>query len=221
MSVLPMRIQNAMLEAPFTMRVDPETGSLAPEILVPEGWDFYYVPQGPNDPAWKNRRPEWVPFDHYAKMFVTSGTMVAGLMQRYEVDPGEVFSLNVGACFTSENAGIALRVGLDPLGGTDFRAESIVWGPWQGETAQGPEHWLGGLDNPRTLVVPQVEVPGTHITMFLHAQNDWAGKDASAFWDWVCLNKHNGDQEPPGGGDLDELVAAVKDVAAAIRELIS
>jgi len=198
-----IRVQNPFFDGPFTTRVDPYTNRLAPEIMVPFAWEFYYVPQGVDDPPWKHRRPEWVQYQNWSKMFVTSGTMTAGLMQRVIVNPGEKFSLEVGACYSSTEAGIGLRVGIDPMGGTDFTSPSVAWGPWQGETSKEAEFWPnpgpGRMSNSRNLVSPIVVAPGP-ITIFLHAENMYAGKDASAFWDSITLWEYF-DEDPGPGPD--------------------
>lgn len=218
MAVKQVTIINPEMGAPFTMREDPFTGNMAGELSVPFGWGFYFEPQQPGDPPHRNRRPEWCPYQHWAKMFVTSGTMKAGMTQQVAVTPGDLLSMNVTACFTSTDAGIALRVGIDPFGGTDYKSSSIVWGPWQGETSEGAAYWDGGLDNPRVLVAPPVEAMTPFITLFLHAENLYPGKDGSAFWDSVVLYRH-GDEEPgpdPVPGDFAELVKAINHLADVI-----
>ena len=216
------RLQNPVLGEPFTTRNDPFTKKPAPEIQVPQGWSFYFVPQGVNDPPWKHRRPEWTPYQHWAKQFVTFGTMRAGLMQRIKVNPGERFTLTVDACFTAQEAGIALRVGIDPMGGGDHQSSNVVWGEFQGETSQGVNRWTGGLANPRTLSCPTVESAGPYITVFLHSENIYAGKDASAFWDTATLWKFEDttpNPDTPPNGDFADLIQAIRDQTVVLREI--
>ncbi|NIM76817.1 MAG: hypothetical protein GTO21_09095, partial [Armatimonadetes bacterium] len=84
--------------------------------------------------------------------------------------------------FTSENAGIALVAGLDPAGGIDPLADSVVWGQWKGETSDPQQP----AREPFNLSVA-VEARGDTVTIFLRSENLWKGKDASAFWDYVIL----------------------------------
>ncbi len=217
MSKVIVPVLNPSFDPPFTARPDPELGgSPVGEVTVAEGWQPYYDAQ--------KRRPEWTQYQQYQKVFGTFSEIKAGVYQRVAVGIGDLLTLVVRACFTSEGAGVALRVGIDPFGGTDWQSDEIVWGSWNGETAPPgtPGHWQGGLDNPRSLSVENVEPEAPYVTLFLHIENLYAGKDESAFWDQATLYREGEvEPEPPDPdtpwaellGYLSRIADAVEDIA--------
>jgi hypothetical protein len=143
------------------------------------------------------------------------------MYQRVSVDIGDLLTLVVRACFTSNGAGVALRVGIDPYGGTDFQSDEIVWGRWQGETSNPPYHWEGGLDNPRSLSVENIESEAPYVTLFCHIENLYAGKDESAFWDQVTLYREGEVEPEPPDGDLQKrAVEALERIADATEAMV-
>jgi hypothetical protein len=201
---------------PFTARPDPEHGGPpANEISVAQDWQPYYNAQ--------KRRPEWTLYDQYQKVFGTFSEIQAGVYQRVPVDIGDLLSLVVRAYFTSDGAGVALRVGIDPYGGTDFQSDEIVWGRWQGETAapESPSYWEGGLDDPRDLSVENVEPEVPYVTLFCHIENLYAGKDESAFWDQATLYREGEiEPEPPKPSEgWEELLVQVTRIADAVEKI--
>jgi len=229
MSKTEIALENGGFDSPFTARPDPELGGPAVgEVTVAQGWQPYYTPQGANDPPWKHRRPEWTRFQQWQKVFGTSGTIQGGVFQRVQVDVGDLLTLVVRACFTSSGSGVALRVGIDPFGGTDFQSSEIQWGGWQGETApkNDPSYWQGGLDNPRYLSRENVEAEAPYVTLFCHIENLYAGKDESAFWDVATLYREGEEEptEPPGPGPEPgegwaELLGYLSRIADAVEKL--
>ena len=218
-------IQNSGFSSPFTARPDPELGGPAVgEVTVAHGWQPYYTPQGVDDPPWKHRRPEWTQYQTWQKVFGTSGTIQGGVFQRVLAQVGDVLTLVVRACFTSNQAGVALRVGIDPFGGTDFESGEVQWGGWQGESSpkDSPGYWQGGLDNPRSLSVENIEAEAPYVTLFLHIENLYAGKDESAFWDRAELYREGDtpgpDPEPEPDGDLVKVLVQIRDVLTQIRD---
>lgn len=208
-------ILNPSFSPPFTARPDPETGGPpVGEVTVAQGWQPYYNAQ--------KRRPEWTQYQQYQKTFGTYGQIQAGVYQRVAVGIGDVLTLAVRACFTSNSAGVALRVGIDPYGGTDFQSNEVVWGSWQGETSQGSAHWTGGLANPRTLSVENIEAEAPYVTLFLHIENLYAGKDESAFWDLATLYREGEiepDPDPEPGEGWAEMLGYLARIADALEKL--
>jgi hypothetical protein len=186
------------------------------EVTVAEGWQPYY-----NSDL---RRPEWTPFEQYQKVFGTFSQIAAGVYQRVPVDlTSDLLTLVVRACFTSEDAGVALRVGIDPYGGTDFQSDEIIWGIWHGETAPegSPGYWKGGLDDPRYLSVENVEPEAPYVTLFLHIENLYAGKDESAFWDLATLYREGEvEPEPPDEELQVRAVVALERIADATEAMV-
>jgi len=138
--MISVALVNPTMSRPATARVDPRLGG-APDgnLTVVNGWYPDYHPREKGQPEHMNRRPEWrdeqTNGEIRQKCFTTYGTTKAVTYQRVSVTPGAVLTLTVRARYSATNAGVALVVGIDPTGGTDFEASSVVWGDWQGETA--------------------------------------------------------------------------------------
>lgn len=210
-------ILNPSFSPPFTARPDPELGGPpVGEVTVATGWQPYYNSD--------KRRPEWTQYQGFQKVFGTFSQIQAGVYQRVPVGISDLLTLVVRACFTSEGAGVALRVGIDPYGGTDFSSDEVIWGAWNGETAPmgSPGHWVGGLDNPRALSVENVESEAPYVTLFCHIENLYAGKDESAFWDLAtlyCEGETGPGPEPEPGEDWAALLGYLARIANALEEI--
>ncbi|MBN2470809.1 MAG: SH3 domain-containing protein [Anaerolineae bacterium] len=117
------------------------------EFRVADGWSPWFRRQGPDDPEWQYRRPEYRPASYSyngsaAQQFFTSfGTHEAGLFQQVSrVAPGQAYRFSLatyiwssmgGNFFRSEQPGVvSVRVGIDPAGGTNPYASSVVWSPF-------------------------------------------------------------------------------------------
>ena len=117
------------------------------EFRVADGWTPWYRPQAAGDPGWRYRRPEYRPASYSyngsaAQQFFTSfGTHQAGVYQRVTgATAGQTYHFDIAAYiwssnhqnfFRSEDPGNAsVRVGIDPAGGTNPYAASVVWSPF-------------------------------------------------------------------------------------------
>lgn len=117
------------------------------EFRVADGWQPWYRQQGAGDPEWQYRRPEYRPASYSyngsaAQQFFTSfGTHEAGLYQRVTgVAAGRTYRFSLamyiwssmgGDFYRSEQpGGASVRVGIDPTGGTNPYASSVVWSPF-------------------------------------------------------------------------------------------
>ena len=216
MTTIEIPIQNPYFSVPYTARPDPEHGGPpVGEVTVAHGWQPYYNSD--------KRRPEWTRYAPSQKVFGTFSQIQAGIYQRGPVDlTAGPLTFVARACFTSENAGVALKVGIDPYGGTDFQSDEIVWGNWHGETAPKGSlgYWQGGLDNPRYLSVENVEPEAPYVTLFCHIENLYAGKDESAFWSQATLCQEGPEPEPepePGDDLLERAVTALERIAQALE----
>jgi hypothetical protein len=118
------------------------------EFRIADGWNPWFRENGPNDEEWQYRRPEYRPGTYSyngtqsQQFFASFGTHEAGLMQRVEgVTPGQTYQFSIAAYiwssmggnfYLSEQPGDAVvRVGIDPTGGTNPWARSVVWSPFQ------------------------------------------------------------------------------------------
>lgn len=117
------------------------------EFRVADGWSPWFRQQGPADPEWQYRRPEYRPGSYSyngsaSQQFFTSyGTHQAGLFQQVRgLLAGQTYRFSLamyvwssmgGDFFRSEQPGVvSVRVGIDPSGGTNPYAASVVWSPF-------------------------------------------------------------------------------------------
>ncbi len=117
------------------------------EFRVADGWAPWFRRQGPADPEWQYRRPEYRPGSYSyngsaSQQFFTSyGTHQAGLFQQVRgVVAGQTYRFSLamyiwssmgGDFYRSEQPGVvSVRVGIDPAGGTNPYAASVVWSPF-------------------------------------------------------------------------------------------
>lgn len=117
------------------------------EFRVADGWTPWFRPQAAGDPGWRYRRPEYRPASYSyngsaAQQFFTSfGTHQAGLLQRVATaTPGQTYRFSIAAYIWSSNeentqrsavpGDARVRVGIDPAGGTNPYASSVVWSPF-------------------------------------------------------------------------------------------
>ncbi len=77
---------------------------------------------------------------------------------------------------TSDQRNFTFRVGIDPTGGTDPWAESVVWG-------EGAHIYNVYAQVPAV----EVEAQGTAVTVFLRSSVLWRFKHCDAYWDTVEL----------------------------------
>lgn len=118
------------------------------EFRVAPEWHPWYTPQEEGDPNWRNRRPEYRPATYVyeglaaQQFFASYGTHQAGLWQQVAgVTPGATYRFSLAVYIwssmeddplTSVNPAVfGVRVGIDPAGGTDPYAESVVWSPFE------------------------------------------------------------------------------------------
>jgi hypothetical protein len=117
------------------------------EFRVADGWQPWHRTQAAGDPEWRYRRPEYRPASYSyngsaAQQFFTSfGTHEAGIYQQVGgVVAGRTYRFSIalyiwssmgGDFYRSEQPGGArARVGIDPAGGTNPYADSVVWSPF-------------------------------------------------------------------------------------------
>jgi hypothetical protein len=146
-------LENGDFEGSFSTRLDPYAGTWAGELEVADGWELWYDNNQvcpPYDPGCDtdsyNRRPEYKPEpatgrvhggQRAQKFFTTYGTHTAGLYQSVSVPAGSWVRFSVWVWAWSSQKDVkdhsfqpgdyAMTVGIGPQGGTDWRAEEIVW----------------------------------------------------------------------------------------------
>ena len=65
-------------------------------------------------------------------MYCEDGTFTAWLFQRFSTEPGTPLTAGAQA-FVEGASGSVARVGLDPHGGENPYARSVIWSPWTNE----------------------------------------------------------------------------------------
>ncbi|GAB4444736.1 MAG: hypothetical protein Kow00120_14560 [Anaerolineae bacterium] len=173
-----------------------------PEIAVAPGWTPWWHPQSPGDEVWKNRRPEFksapigvdarrVRLGESCQMYATPwGTHIAGLYQQVHVPEGATLRF---ACYgmawssegddphVSENPGnMRMRVGIDPKGGADPFASTVVW-----------SRERAVYDAFEAFTV-EAAAENTLVTVFTYSAPDWPKKHNEVFWDDASLEVVNG-----------------------------
>ncbi len=171
----------------------------AGEITVANGWEPFWQ-DGPNEiggePGY-NHIPEYKGEDAVRfgmrrvhsgswsqKMFTTFSTHHAGLRQQINVPAGSQVTASAwGQAWSSDeddpersvDGEYALRIGIDPHGGTDWTSGNVVWSPPNTTLDQ----WV-------QLEVSAKAQQGT-ITVFLRGDAQWRSKHNDAYFDDVCV----------------------------------
>jgi len=221
---------NPDMNRPATARVDPRTGgAIDGNLTVVHGWYPDYHPREAGQPEHMNRRPEWRDEldgqQTRQKVFCTYGTTKGVIYQRVPVPPGAVLHFAAEARYSAIQSGVALVVGIDPTGGTDFEADTVAWGRWHGETPpeSDPGYWRnpgpGQISDLRTLSVENVEAEGPNVTVFCRLENLYGGKDASAFWYSARLYAEGHPDPDPDPGGYTDLVAVLEDIQTTLEEI--
>jgi len=180
--------------------------------LVPDGWTpWWSPPTGTND--CKGNPPAYFVKPHYetethashvkegiasARWFTSSAVHRAGLYQTVAVTAGSIYKFSAYAFGWSSKDGkvdgqsagpVDLRVGIDPGGGTNGDAGSVVWG-----------NTVATVDQFVPLEV-QATATGGSITVFLYARPYWCFLRNDSFWDAASLVLVGaGPTAVPGGG---------------------
>jgi hypothetical protein len=186
-------------------------------LIVADGWTPWFVPQRrPPDPAWKNRRPEWkraTPEVDPARIrsggsaqqyFSFWGTHIGGIFQRVMVPANARLRFSAwGHAWSSEEnharpsvnpTNMHMRIGIDPLGGTDPFASSIVWSAEQ-----------NAIDDFQHFSV-ETSAQGGRITAFIYSAPDEARKHNDVYWDDAELIVVGGDANAPRAANPDATI---------------
>ncbi|NJL92850.1 MAG: hypothetical protein HC915_03565 [Anaerolineae bacterium] len=158
---------------------------------VPPGWTF--LPLGGNPNSDRHTWPPHARSTPFAwRIFGQGGNWVAAGYQTVEVQPGSRYQLTAhgflwtcndtatsciveGVRSSNIESGAQLRIGLDPQGGNNPQAESIIWSPW---AAPFDAYEALGL---------QAEARTGQMTAFLQADAGAAMAFNEAYWDDISL----------------------------------
>jgi len=175
------------------------------QTSVGQGWTAWWIPRPAGSPDWSYNHPNFIASapcgavcDHRIhsggnaqRIFQYFGTYVAGLYQRINVTPGSDLRLTAfGQSWSSQteqpqnvsNGGTSmhLRIGIDPLGGTNPYDARVVW---SGEA--------DALDSWQQFSV-YARAQGSQVTVFLYAAPDDARRKNEVYWDDVVLETLSG-----------------------------
>jgi len=128
---------------------------------------------------------------------VNAGTRNGGIYQRVPATPGMEYVGRVWSCiywFEGSAWNTRSRIGLDPNGGTDPAASSVVWSAWDTNPVEG------GAPPWRQISV-SATAAGNYITLFLEFRNDNVGGNQ---WHIHCFDdaelvEHFGSATSPPG----------------------
>jgi LysM repeat protein len=173
---------------------------------VGQGWTAWWIPRPAGYPDWSYNHPDFIASapcgsvcDHRIhsggnaqRIFQYFGTYVAGLYQQVNVAPGSDVHLTAfGQSWSSQseqpqnvsNGGtqMHLRVGIDPLGGTNPYDPRVVWS----SEADALDSW-----QPFSVYA---RAQGAQVTVFLYAAPDDARRKNEVYWDDVTLEALSGE----------------------------
>jgi len=194
------------------------------KVFVP--WRVWWKERLPADPESENFRPEAAPIDAEGryrtpptaqKIWTQFATHTAGLLQGPIIVPaGKQVTFQAYVRQYSENPdgndgeGMA-KIGIDPTGGTDPYAESVVWSedlwkPYEGFTLMQVEATSFGA-----------------VTVFTYAAWKWPAGTNDTYWDDAKLLWEQGPTPPPSPEDNEvrlELKVNEQTVYAGLFEVV-
>ncbi|MEA3345334.1 MAG: SdrD B-like domain-containing protein [Chloroflexota bacterium] len=178
-------LQNGNFEGGFSQR---EAG----EVVVANGWERWWQEgtEEQQDDGYL-RRPEYKPDSSRAggtqqKFFTNYATHNGGIYQRVSVPRGSKLTLTARAyVWSSEErddynrsdtpGNYAVMVGIDPTGGTNALAGTVVWSPGRMEY----DHWM----DLRVEATAQADA----VTVFLRGTVEYRSKHNNSYWDDAVL----------------------------------
>jgi len=184
-------------------------------VRLPTGWGLFDYVQGGDDTKMpecyvmpmgppQDLGPIWKVFTTFAKHEYALGQRVivpvgsqlvfrAGVWAWSSALDDPMRSLGGGSYHT--------RIGIDPLGGTDWRSQDIIW--------DYPELGHKAMDCRDEHSVAAVAEAGV-VTVWLSGRHEWALKHGDAYWFQASLESLY-TPEPPSSSDLAERVAELED----------
>lgn len=169
-------------------------------LLVPEGWDPDWIPGAKPGPV----RPEIQPEDaergdrgihtgRYGIKLCHAYSFFDGVLHRQVQVAGGVRSQARGWTTAESGGGLGCRIGIDPTGGTDFRADTVQWSDWWGTDYPEFDSYVW-----RQLSTPVVDAgPEGLVTIFLRVVCRHAVQVNAGFWDDVELLAEGSPTPPP------------------------
>jgi len=175
------------------------------ELTCPNGWAPRWV-QG-TEPG-RNHRPEYDAKDrklgqpevrtgrYAANFFTVHATHDGCLYTKFWAGTGRgvrasVWCMNITRDQDGSHGGHGMQIGIDPTGGTDHTAESVLYGDW----------WSSYMDEWKEGEWHQVTVDAVsqadEITVFLHSKCDFPVDISASHWDDFELQVGEPDEVQP------------------------
>jgi len=125
---------------------------------IPDGW-WHFVLMG--DPEMRPSRDTlWG--EPSQELWSDGGAFTAGIYQQLKVTPGVVYKANIGWAAPTK-PDFERKLGLDPQGGTDPLAPSVVWGPSSWEVTAMPDLTVSArAEGPVMTIFAFVHHPTSH-----------------------------------------------------------
>lgn len=122
--------------------------------------------------------------DYFEGSAANWGTKNGGLYQRVAVQPGQTYVGRVWSCLYwigGTEADTRSRIGLDPTGGTNPGAGSVIWSEWDTWGEEGtPQHW-------EELSV-EAAASGAYMTLFLEFEQNLVANPPGGQWHINCFD---------------------------------
>jgi hypothetical protein len=169
----------------------------AAELQVARGWAPWWLEHVGDEPAWKNQRPSFRQVsadsephrvrlaDSAQSLSTPWATHLAGLWQQVPVPPEAQLRFAAwGHAWSSKDdhsrpssrpTNVRLAVGLDPTGGTDPFAETVIWS----RTVNAVDEWA--------LHTVQGRARAARVTLFLRSAPNRSRKNQVIYWDEAQL----------------------------------
>lgn len=215
-------LQNPSFEGPYS----PWNG--VSQIQMPGGWIPWWAEAAEGDPDWKNHRPEWKPAEgQYYPNRVHSGeralqwhksyaTFQSGAYQQVSVPENAPLRFSAyGQAWSCDDwnhcpdatshdpANMAMRIGIDPTGGTNPWAGSVVWSGW------------GNPLDAWAYFAVETTAQGGVVTVFLYSNPDWPKQNQDVYYDDASLVVIGEAPPPPAAPDESQPAAPVAEAPAA------
>ncbi len=199
-----------------------------PQLTCPTGWTPRWVDGSASGVL---HRPEYDVKDQErghretrtgrcsASFYTVFATHDACLYRKFRVAPevlvrANVWAMNVSNSRGGRDGGHGMRIGIDPMGGEDHTASSVVYGDWWSSYMPDWQEREWRELSVETMAGAEV------VTVFLHAKCDFAADINASYWDDFQLLVGDADPVPPAdeGRTYPTLAQIEEIVRRAVRE---
>jgi hypothetical protein len=152
-----------------------------------------------------------------ASFYTVFSTHDACLYRKFRVPPqmlvrATVWGMNVSNSHGGRDGGHGMRVGIDPTGGEDHTAPSVVYGEWWSSYLPGWQEraWQ------ELCVAARAEAEV--VTVFLHAKCDYAADINASYWDDFQLQVGDADAQPTA--DEERAYPTLAQIEEIVRRVV-